>query len=73
MLQSGQITLRAAVHSSLVGNITELGDTSTVSEDIKQVQIDTTADVYVYNSILADNQIFQLDTYGAEAFIKTGS
>jgi hypothetical protein len=40
---------------------------------IQQINLAHVGDSYIYNAALSGNQMFQLDQYGAEAFIVSGS
>jgi hypothetical protein len=40
---------------------------------LKSISVEKTADGYLYNNILGENQIFQPDQYGVEVFIKPRS
>ena len=76
LLAEGKITLYSAVSNSVkdwaVINGTYYNTFSTATS-LKQVQIEKTADGYLYNTILCENQIFQPDQYGVEVFIKPRS
>jgi hypothetical protein len=47
-----------------------LYNTCSSTIDLKQVQLTTSADGYLYNTILSSNQVFQLDQFGIEVFVK---
>jgi hypothetical protein len=68
-LATEPITFRGSVHSYLNGTV-GLWDSTAVDDEIKQVQMELTEDGYLYNTILADNQMFVMDSFGAEAFIE---
>jgi hypothetical protein len=76
LLAEEKITLYSAVSNSVkdwtVINGTYYNTFSTATS-LKQVQIEKTADGYLYNTILGENQIFQPDQYGVEVFIKPRS
>jgi hypothetical protein len=76
LLAEEKITLYSAVSNSVkdwtVINGTYYNTFSTATS-LKQVQIEKTADDYLYNTILGENQIFQPDQYGVEVFIKPRS
>jgi hypothetical protein len=48
-------------------------NTFSTATSIKQVQVEKTADSYIYNTILGENQTFQPDQFGVEVFIKPRS
>jgi hypothetical protein len=48
-------------------------DTITTSTWLNQVQMENTANGYLYNTVLGKNQHFQFDEYGVEAFVEPGS
>ena len=48
-------------------------DTITTSTWLNQVQLENTANGYLYNTVLGENQQFQFDQYGVEAFIEPRS
>jgi hypothetical protein len=68
-LKTEPITFHGSVLSHLNGT-GGLWDSSTVDDEIKQVQMELTEDGYVYNAILADDQMFVMDSYGVEVFIE---
>ncbi|MCW4009070.1 MAG: hypothetical protein NWF05_00410 [Candidatus Bathyarchaeota archaeon] len=75
-LKSGKINMYNSV-SSYLYTMQEMGDnyanTALTQAAVKQVAVQTTAEGYLYNAILGDNQAFQIDQFGAEVFIKSGS
>jgi hypothetical protein len=73
LLKSGEITIRTVIQGSLVGSPATIGDTSAIAEEIKQVQVSAAADGYLYNAVLDENQLFRVDSSGAEVFIASGS
>ncbi len=75
ILETGSITLYATA-STYVNDWLVNGtyyDTITTSTWLNQVQLENTANGYLYNTVLSENQQFQLDQYGAEAFIEPSS
>ena len=68
-LKTEPITFRGSVHSQLSGTV-GIYDTNSVDDEIKQVQLELTEDGYLYNSILSDDQMFVMDSYGIEVFIQ---
>jgi len=73
ILENGSLWLKVDTHNSLVMN-PELGDNTfldTWSDTtlIQQITLTKIGNNYIYNKALLDNQIFQLDQYGVEAFI----
>jgi putative NIF3 family GTP cyclohydrolase 1 type 2 len=73
-LETGNITLYATA-STYVNDWLVNGtyyDTITTSTWLNQVQLNA-ANGYLYNTVLSENQQFQLDQYGVEAFIEPSS
>jgi hypothetical protein len=71
-LAAGKITLYTEACSYLKGREeleTSYTNTYAVVTELKQVQVAKTGNNYMYNTVLASNQIFQLDEFGVEAFI----
>jgi hypothetical protein len=68
-LATEPITFRGSVHSHLNGTA-GLWDSTAVDDEIKQVQLEITEDGYLYNSILSDDQMFVMDSFGVEVFIE---
>ncbi|MCW4034799.1 MAG: hypothetical protein NWF03_05490 [Candidatus Bathyarchaeota archaeon] len=66
---SQQISVRGAVSSRLNGT-TGIYDSIAIHDEIKTIPLEITDQGYLYNTILADNEIFVLDEYGIEAFIE---
>ena len=48
-------------------------DTSAYPVGQKQIQLTQNEDSYIYNSVLGDKQVFQMDKWGVEVFLKQGS
>ena len=76
LLAEGKITLYSAVSN----NVKDWGEingtyynTFSTATSLKQVQMEKTADGYLYNTVLGENQIFQPDQFGVEVFIKPRS
>jgi hypothetical protein len=76
LLAEGKITLYSAVSN----NVKDWGEingtyynTFSTATSLKQVQTEKTADSYLYNTVLGENQIFQPDQFGVEVFIKPRS
>ncbi|MGD6934917.1 MAG: hypothetical protein ACQCN5_11995 [Candidatus Bathyarchaeia archaeon] len=71
-LNEGKITFFTAVNSFLRDR-EELKivfeNTFAVATELKEVQIQKTTNSYIYNGILGENEAFQLDQFGVEAFI----
>jgi len=71
-LKEGEITLYTGatnyVHSDPV-NGTYFNTYSSATE-LKKVQMELTEGGYLYNTILSDNQMFVMDSYGVEVFIE---
>jgi len=76
-LRSGNITLQTRATNFADGVITLANgtwvDTEYIATELKQVQLTQNGDSYIYNTILAENQMFQPDQWGAEVFIKPRS
>jgi len=68
-LETTPISLRVSVHHRLNGTL-GVCDSSSDSDEIKQVQLEITEDGYLYNTILSDNQMFVMDSFGVEVFIE---
>ena len=74
-LETGKITLYATA-STYVNDWLVNGtyyDTITTSTWLNQVQMENTANGYLYNTVLGENQHFQFDQHGVEAFVEPGS
>jgi hypothetical protein len=77
VIQSGVIQTAAMAHSVVdmnpdLGNYTFL-DTWSDATAIEQLTLTHVGNSYIYNTVLSDNQLFQLDQFGAEAFVAQGS
>jgi hypothetical protein len=72
LLETGPIAFRLEVHHQINGTI-GVYDSTSLSKEIKQVQMELTEDGYLYNTILSDNQMFVMDSFGVEAFIEPGN
>jgi hypothetical protein len=76
-LKSGTITLKTEVfdvakRTSLPVNNT-VQDTGSYTTELKQVPLTQYGNSYIYNGILAENQMFQFDESGIEVFVKPRS
>ena len=71
-LKTEPITFRGSVHSQLNGTI-GIYDSWAVDDEIKHVQLEITEDGYLYNTILSDDQMFVMDSFGVEVFIEPRS
>jgi hypothetical protein len=69
-LNTEPTTFRGSVHSYLNGTI-GVYDSNSVDDEIKQVQLEITEDGYLYNTILSDDQMFVMDSFGVEVFIES--
>jgi hypothetical protein len=69
-LKTEPITFRGSVYSYLNGTV-GVYDSTSVDDEIKQVQLEITEDGYLYNSILSDDQMFVMDSFGVEVFIES--
>lgn len=69
LLEAGPIIFRTSVSHQINGT-TGICDSTAVSEEIKPVQLELTEDGYTYNTILSDEQMFVMDSFGAEVFIE---
>jgi hypothetical protein len=75
-LAEGKITLYAGVSNYLEERLEINGtyfNTFSTATELKEVQVEKTADGYLYNIILGENQIFQPDQFNVEVFIKPRS
>jgi hypothetical protein len=75
-MAAGKITLYASVSSyfeDLEANKTDYSNTYSKVTDVKQVDIVKTANGYLYNSVLDENQTFELNHFGVQVFIKPRS
>jgi hypothetical protein len=71
-LKIGTMFIRAEVSNHLTNpfyNGTRV-DTWSTAEEIKQIQLELTDDGYIYNTILSDDQMFVMDSFGVEVFIQ---
>jgi hypothetical protein len=68
-LETTLLYLRASVHHHLNSNL-GVYDTTAYIDEIKQVQLEITEDGYLYNTILSDDQMFVMDSFGVEVFIE---
>jgi hypothetical protein len=71
-LKTEPVTFFVSVHSHLTDAI-GVFDSSSVAEEIKEIQFEATDDGYLYNTILSDNQMFVMDSFGVEVFIEPRS
>ena len=71
-LTTEPVTFYVSVHSHLTDAI-GVFDSSSVDEEIKEIQFEATDDGYLYNTILSDNQMFVTDSFGIEVFIEPRS
>jgi hypothetical protein len=72
-LAEGKIMLYAGVSNYLEERREVNGtyfNTFSTATSLKEVQVEKTADGYLYNTILDENQIFQPDPFNVEVFIK---
>jgi len=72
ILEAGKITLYATA-STYVNDWLVNGkyyDTITMSTWLNQIQLENTSNGYLYNTVLGENQQFQFDQYGVEAFVE---
>ena len=72
LLETEPITFRGVVHSYLNGTV-GVYDSNSVDDEVKEVQLELTEDGYLYNVILADDEMFVMDSFGVEAFIEPRS
>jgi hypothetical protein len=75
-LAEGKITLYSGVSNYLKERLEINGtyfNTFSTATELKEVQVEKTADGYLYNIILGENQIFQPDQFDVEVFIKPRS
>jgi hypothetical protein len=75
-LETGRIMLYGAVCDYLKDKQEMNGtliNTYSTATNLKEVQLQKTADGYIYNAIMSENQRFQPDQWGIEVFIKPRS
>ncbi|MGD9130582.1 MAG: hypothetical protein PVH73_03285 [Candidatus Bathyarchaeota archaeon] len=68
-LKTEPTSFRGVVHSYLKDTV-GVYDSTAVDDEIKQVQFETTDDGYIYNTILSDDEMFVMDSFGVEVFIE---
>ena len=71
-LNTGKATFRSTVSSSLP-SAKGLWASWSTENVIQPVQLDVNGDSYVYNAILADDEMFVMDSFGVEAFVEPRS
>ena len=67
-LKTGKVSLRTSVMSSLK-NAFRLWISDSIKMELEHVQLEVTEENYLYNTILSDDQMFVLDSYGLEVFV----
>jgi len=75
-LETGKITLYAEAASFLKDREemkTSFTNTHAIVTELKEVQVTKTGNSYLYNTVLASNQVFQPDQFGVEVQIKPRS
>jgi hypothetical protein len=75
-LVTGKITLYAEAASYLKGREemkTSFTNTHAVVTELKEVHVTKTGNSYMYNTVLTSNQMFRLDQFNVEAYIKSRS
>jgi len=76
-LKSGSLNLQTRLFNN--ANVTvkivngTVADTWSYATELKQVQLTESGDSYLYNTILGENEIFAIDQFGVEVFIKPRS
>lgn len=76
VLTSGSFNVYAATYNYIYDQPVNgtFYDTSSLNTQLKSISLEKTADgIYIYNSILGENQMFQPDQFGVEVFIKDRS
>jgi hypothetical protein len=73
--KAGKISVYAATNNYIYDKPVNgtFYDTSSLMTQLKSISVEKTADGYLYNAILSENQIFQPDQFGVEVFIKPRS
>lgn len=74
-LKNGEITLYSAATNHLKDEKVDGHYVYTYSSttELKTVQLDITEDTYIYNTILSDDEMFVMDSFGIEVFIEPRS
>jgi hypothetical protein len=77
VLKTGNVTLHTRMMNDAAHNmslpINTVDDTYSYNDELKQVQLAQSGSSYVYNTILGEDQTFQTDQWGVEAFLKPRS
>ena len=68
-LTTEPVTFYVSVHSHLTYAL-GVFDSTSVDEEVKEIEFEITDDGYLYNTILSDNQMFVTDAFGVEVFIE---
>ncbi len=69
VLKTGNLTIHTIVGNYRPLNDTAL-DTSSYTFELKSIQLEITEDGYVYNTILSEDQMFVMDSFGVEVFLE---
>ncbi len=72
-LQSGEITVFVQTVNFVpdsMFNGTSYMDTSSGATELKTIQLQINGNQYLYNTILSDDQMFVIDEFGVEVFVK---
>jgi hypothetical protein len=68
-LRTGSLTIHATIRNYVPFNGTLL-DTVSLAKELKPIQLEITEDGYIYNTILSEDQMFVMDSFGVEVFIE---
>ena len=71
-LKEGEITLYTGAFNYVLSDPVNgtYFDTYSSATELKQIQLEITEDGYLYNTILSDDQVFVMDSFGVEVFIE---
>lgn len=69
VLKTGNLTIHAMIRNYVPLNDTAL-DTLSWAKELKPIQLEITENGYIYNTILSENQMFVMDSFGVEVFIE---
>jgi hypothetical protein len=73
IIQSGIVQMLTQIHSYVdiepIGENNTFIDTWADTSNIQEISLTRIGNSYIYNTVLSDNQMFQLDQYGLEVFI----
>ncbi|PVX24285.1 MAG: hypothetical protein CW716_10415 [Candidatus Bathyarchaeum sp.] len=67
-LKTGNLTIHTMIRNYIP--IEAALDTLSTATELKPIQLEITEDGYIYNTILSEDQMFVMDSFGVEAFIE---